>query len=133
MISVVLTCDTDGKLLQVSAEGHAQAGSFGNDTVCAAVSFLLRTVALSLGETCKIQAKKRGSLFLVVKRHTDMSLVGDVKSTVHIEDMGTQATKNKKDLSELFTLYAAHLLQVGFSSLVAEYPDKVCFKKVIQV
>lgn len=89
--------------MTLEASGHASAGRFGSDPVCAAVSFLLRTVALYLGMACEAKAENRGHFFLV---------------------LSSEALKN--GYVSLETLrFLARFIQVGVESLVAENPKNV--------
>ncbi|MEL5721709.1 MAG: ribosomal-processing cysteine protease Prp [Treponemataceae bacterium] len=103
MVEVVLTLGSSDELLGLDASGHAGAGNFGSDLVCAAVSFLLRTVALYLGEACEVRAESRGSFSLV------LSLEALKSRQVSIEDLQ----------------FLARFVQVGLESLVAENAGNV--------
>ena len=61
MVKIVLTLGEADELCELTAAGHAEAGFFGSDPVCAAVSFLVRTVALYLDGACSVKAENRGS------------------------------------------------------------------------
>jgi len=43
-----------GKIVSISASGHAKFGKFGQDIVCAAVSVLMQTAVQGLNEVAKL-------------------------------------------------------------------------------
>lgn len=98
MIAITITVGNKGQLMSVTASGHAETADFGKDTVCAAVSFLLRTVAITLGDRCSVAAKERGKFDLQVR-----------SDAVPISDLQ----------------FLAKLLENGFQSLQAEFPQAV--------
>lgn len=107
MIRIVLIVGSTDELIGIEARGHANCGTLGNDPVCAAVSFLLRTVALYLGDACTAQAESRGAFSLNVNK----GFVG----------------KNQDDKTEklLRLRFISSFIQTGINSLVKEYPDSV--------
>lgn len=100
MVKIVLTLGEANELCELTAAGHAEAGFFGSDPVCAAVSFLVRTVALYLDGACSVKAENRGSFSLSVHSGSVSALRNDLR-------------------------FLARLVKVGVESLTAEYPNNV--------
>ncbi|MBQ3686796.1 MAG: ribosomal-processing cysteine protease Prp, partial [Treponema sp.] len=99
----------DGCLKEVSARGHAGFGKKGQDIVCAAESFLLRTAIAVLESSpgCLILAKdasRRGELFFrVVER-----------GCVSVDRLRC----------------VADFIRDGMQSLSEEYPECICFREL---
>lgn len=54
MLSVVFHRDSRSRLSSIFASGHAAAGEYGEDVVCAAVSGILQAARLGLEGYCKL-------------------------------------------------------------------------------
>lgn len=100
MITVVLTLGASDELVAIKASGHAGKGKLGSDPVCAAVSFLLRTIALYLDGACSVKAETRGAFSLSVNACDVVALQADLQ-------------------------VLARFAQRGLSSLIAENPSNV--------
>lgn len=72
MIVADVSLDDSGIIRSCSIEGHAGAGPFGGDIVCAAVSVLARTALKALSEAegvaVSAAASRRGSFGFVVEK-----------------------------------------------------------------
>ena len=72
MIVAELVLDEAGLLKSCSIEGHAGAGSLGDDVVCAAVSILartaLRTLSQAEGVAVSAEAPERGVFGFVLEK-----------------------------------------------------------------
>ena len=104
MIKVLLVQNSG--FLGCEAQGHAGFGKKGQDIVCAAATFLLRTVAQALGKTpgvaFKGQAPYEGSLSFEARAEGDSAVAG--------------------------LKFAAEMIQEGFQSLSREFPQNVQFE-----
>lgn len=115
MIRVILTLGASEELLGFEASGHAGCGAFGSDIICSAVSFLLRTVALTLGPTCEVKAETRGAFSLKVKPES-------------ISVKSVQGLPAKTGLVSLDNLkFTADFLCKGLNSIIEEKPGSVEF------
>jgi uncharacterized protein YsxB (DUF464 family) len=75
VIQAELLLDEAGLLCSCRVSGHAGAGEFGSDIVCAAVSVLTRTFVRVLGDregvTLRGDAQERGSFLVEVEYGSD--------------------------------------------------------------
>ena len=90
---------------EVKAEGHAGAGKYGQDVVCAAVSVLLQTLANEVTE-----AARAGLLAVGVVAHGD--------GWVKVEMTPTDQTQDMADAW-------VELVQDGIDALAESYPENV--------
>lgn len=90
---------------EVKAEGHAGAGEYGQDIVCAAVSVLLQTLANEVTE-----AARAGLLAVGVVAHGDGWMKVEMTPTAQTQDM-TEAW--------------VQLVQDGIDALAESYPENV--------
>lgn len=90
---------------EVKAEGHAGAGEYGQDIVCAAVSVLLQTLANEV-----VEAARAGLLAVGVVAHGDGWM--KVKAT---------PTAQTQDMVEAWV----ELVQDGIDALAESYPENV--------
>lgn len=90
---------------EVKAEGHAGAGEYGQDIVCAAVSVLLQTLANEV-----VEAARAGLLAVGVVAHGD----GWMK-------VETTPTAQTQDMVEAWV----ELVQDGIDALAESYPENV--------
>jgi uncharacterized protein YsxB (DUF464 family) len=101
----------DGAFAACSATGHAGFAAAGQDILCAAVSTLLRTVAMALGETPGVavtaEAPQKGDFALRVAA----GAAGDAAATL---------------------VFVYTLLRCGFRALEAEYPGHICVKELVE-
>jgi uncharacterized protein YsxB (DUF464 family) len=71
LITALVTLDGAALLRGLDLQGHAGAGKRGEDVVCAAVSFLVRTAAAVLADkayvTAQVVAPARGELHLSIE------------------------------------------------------------------
>lgn len=104
--SVMRTVWTTGKTqYTVKAEGHAGAGKYGSDIVCAAVSVLMQTLANEVEE-----AARAGALALGVVAHGD--------GWMKVEAMPTDSICNTMEAWVEF-------VQDGLDAIAQSYPDHV--------
>lgn len=104
--SVTRTVWTTGKTqYTVKAEGHAGAGKYGSDIVCAAVSVLMQTLANEVEE-----AARAGALALGVVAHGD--------GWMKVEAMPTDSICNTMEAWVEF-------VQDGLDAIAQSYPDHV--------
>lgn len=104
--SVTRTVWTTGKTqYTVKAEGHAGAGKYGSDIVCAAVSVLMQTLANEVEE-----AARAGALALGVVAHGD--------GWMKVEAMPTDSICNTMEAWVEF-------VQDGLDAIAQSYPDNV--------
>lgn len=59
MIEISLRSDSEGRLTELQATGHAGLAAKGNDILCAAVSALLENLAAGLSEVVKAAEVRR--------------------------------------------------------------------------
>lgn len=90
---------------EVKAEGHAGAGKYGQDVVCAAVSVLLQTLANEVTE-----AARAGLLAVGAVAHGDGWMKVEMTPTAQTQDM-TEAW--------------VQLVQDGIDALAESYPENV--------
>lgn len=90
---------------EVKAEGHAGAGEYGQDIVCAAVSVLLQTLANEVTE-----AARAGLLAVGVVAHGDGWMKVEMTPTDQTQDMADAWVK---------------LVQDGIDALAESYPENV--------
>lgn len=90
---------------EVKAEGHAGAGKYGQDVVCAAVSVLLQTLANEVTE-----AARAGLLAVGVVAHGDGWMKVEMTPTDQTQDMADAWVE---------------LVQDGIDALVESYPENV--------
>lgn len=77
MVRVVITRNTEGKIVEFEGRGHAEFAKAGEDIVCAAVSALLQTTIKGLQEYIKITldiSKEKGYLKVRIKEIKQASL-----------------------------------------------------------
>lgn len=101
-----------GELLLCKATGHSGFAKQGSDIVCSAVSMLLRTTALALEQRCSFDAELKVKVMCQKK--------GDIEIEV------VQCGGDSLD----YLIFLFDFLQLGFTSLVREYPGFVnleCF------
>ncbi len=111
MTEVLLVCDSEGQLIEVSASGHAGFAVRGSDIVCAAESALLRTVMQVLEESEEVIVQKnissRGKVFFRVVN---------------------------KGVSKDRLICTADFIRCGMKSLAEEYPAHVQFReKIVEI
>ncbi|MFI3257596.1 MAG: ribosomal-processing cysteine protease Prp [Spirochaetales bacterium] len=115
MIHINLVRTEDGSLCSCNTQGHSLFAKKGNDIVCAATTFLLRTTVAVLQKneniTVKTDIPARGKLSFCVRKK-------------NIDDETAQCCENQSSL----LIYAADFLETGFQSLCDEYPEHVSFK-----
>ncbi|MBQ9538472.1 MAG: ribosomal-processing cysteine protease Prp [Treponema sp.] len=109
MTHVVLTCSYDGRLRELCASGHAGHGKTGHDIVCAAESFLLRTV---------IDVLESGGDALLLEK--DLSRRGELR--LKVADYGKSAVERLSCVADF--------VRKGMQSLSEDYPESVSFKEV---
>lgn len=90
---------------EVKAEGHASAGEYGQDIVCAAVSVLLQTLANEVTE-----AARAGLLAVGVVAHGDGWMKVEMTPTDQTQDMADAWVE---------------LVQDGIDALAESYPENV--------
>lgn len=90
---------------EVKAEGHAGAGEYGQDIVCAAVSVLLQTLANEVTE-----AARAGLLAVGVVAHGDGWMKVEMTPTAQTQDMAEAWVE---------------LVQDGIDALAESYPENV--------
>ena len=90
---------------EVKAEGHAGAGEYGQDIVCAAVSVLLQTLANEVTE-----AARAGLLAVGVVAHGDGCMKVEMTPTDQTQDMADAWVE---------------LVQDGIDALAESYPENV--------
>lgn len=90
---------------EVKAEGHAGAGEYGQDIVCAAVSVLLQTLANEVTE-----AARAGLLAVGVVAHGDGWMKVEMTPTDQTQDMADAWVE---------------LVQDGIDALAESYPENV--------
>lgn len=90
---------------EVKAEGHAGAGEYGQDIVCAAVSVLLQTLANEVTE-----AARAGLLAVGVVAHGDGWMKVEMTTTDQTQDMADAWVE---------------LVQDGIDALAESYPENV--------
>ena len=90
---------------EVKAEGHAGAGKYGQDVVCAAVSVLLQTLANEVTE-----AARAGLLAVGVVAHGDGWMKVEMTPTAQTQDMADAWVE---------------LVQDGIDALAESYPENV--------
>ena len=90
---------------EVKAEGHAGAGEYGQDVVCAAVSVLLQTLANEVTE-----AARAGLLAVGVVAHGDGWMKVEMTPTDQTQDMADAWVE---------------LVQDGIDALAESYPENV--------
>lgn len=90
---------------EVKAEGHAGAGEYGQDIVCAAVSVLLQTLANEV-----VEAARAGLLAVGVVAHGDGWMKVEVTPTAQTQDMVEAWVE---------------LVQDGIDALAESYPENV--------
>lgn len=90
---------------EVKAEGHAGAGEYGQDIVCAAVSVLLQTLANEVTE-----AARAGLLAVGVVAHGDGWMKVEMTPTAQTQDMADAWVE---------------LVQDGIDTLTESYPENV--------
>lgn len=90
---------------EVKAEGHAGAGEYGQDIVCAAVSVLLQTLANEVTE-----AARAGLLAVGVVAHGDGWMKVEMTPTAQTQDMADAWVE---------------LVQDGIDALAESYPENV--------
>lgn len=104
--SVMRTVWNDGKTgYEVKAKGHAGAGKYGQDVVCAAVSVLLQTLANEVTE-----AARAGLLAVGVVAHGDGWMKVEMTPTDQTQDMADAWVE---------------LVQDGIDALAESYPENV--------
>ena len=104
--SVMRTVWNDGKTgYEVKAKGHAGAGKYGQDIVCAAVSVLLQTLANEVTE-----AARAGLLAVGVVAHGDGWMKVEMTPTDQTQDMADAWVE---------------LVQDGIDALAESYPENV--------
>ena len=90
---------------EVKAEGHAGAGEYGQDIVCAAVSVLLQTLANEV-----VEAARAGLLAVGVVAHGDGWMKVEMTPTAQTQDMAEAWVE---------------LVQDGIDTLAESYPENV--------
>ena len=90
---------------EVKAEGHAGAGEYGQDIVCAAVSVLLQTLANEV-----VEAARAGLLAVGVVAHGDGWMKVEMTPTAQTQDMAEAWVE---------------LVQDGIDALAESYPENV--------
>ena len=90
---------------EVKAEGHAGAGEYGQDIVCAAVSVLLQTLANEV-----VEAARAGLLAVGVVAHGDGWMKVEATPTAQTQDMVEAWVQ---------------LVQDGIDALAESYPENV--------
>lgn len=90
---------------EVKAEGHAGAGEYGQDIVCAAVSVLLQTLANEV-----VEAARAGLLAVGVVAHGDGWMKVEMTPTAQTQDMVEAWVE---------------LVQDGIDALAESYPENV--------
>ncbi len=84
MVKVHVVRDKTGFIWELKVEGHAEAGEFGKDIVCAAVSVIAQTGLGALEEIAGISKKK----FIIkpgfIKFSVPLDISQDKKNTVKI-------------------------------------------------
>lgn len=90
---------------EVKAEGHAGAGKYGQDVVCAAVSVLLQTLANEV-----VEAARAGLLAVGVVAHGDGWMKVEMTPTDQTQDMADAWVE---------------LVQDGIDALAESYPENV--------
>lgn len=90
---------------EVKAEGHAGAGEYGQDIVCAAVSVLLQTLANEV-----VEAARAGLLAVGVVAHGDGWMKVEATPTAQTQDMVEAWVE---------------LVQDGIDALAESYPENV--------
>lgn len=90
---------------EVKAEGHAGAGEYGQDIVCAAVSVLLQTLANEV-----VEAARAGLLAVGVVAHGDGWMKVEMTPTDQTQDMADAWVE---------------LVQDGIDALAESYPENV--------
>lgn len=111
MTKLVLTCSKDGSFREVKASGHAGFAGKGEDIVCAAESFLLRTAIDVL--------EKSGRNLLLEK---DLSVRG--KLSCRLVQRGMVSNERLSCVADF--------IREGMQSLAEEYPDSVSFQELFE-
>lgn len=68
MTSVYITKNNQGDIVELTCEGHAGSGAYGEDVVCAGLSSIVQTAVLGLFSVAEVNLEfkrdeKRGYLF----------------------------------------------------------------------
>lgn len=107
MTDVTLIRDEVGRFKAFAAVGHAGFAAKGSDIVCAAVTVLLRTALQLLSETDGVMI------------NADVASEG----TLSMEVTGAEPTMEQR------LICIADFLELGISSLEAEYPQHIALRK----
>ncbi|GMO59677.1 MAG: hypothetical protein Ta2A_05640 [Treponemataceae bacterium] len=126
MITVRLSCLSDGAFFLCEAAGHAGFEAFGKDIVCASVTAILRTAMRVLSEcdgiTLDWSAKKRGELAFCAK----------AAEKVPAAEKSMSAENSMPDGMSVLQ-YTARFIRAGIQSIVQEYPNNVNFEEKLCV
>lgn len=103
MTHVTYRMDPAEGCFEIKAEGHAEAGEYGHDIVCAAVSILMRTL-----EKCVIDDRLNGEM------DKDKE-----EGRYCVRCMSTYPFQTS------YTMTVFHVILKGFRLLAAQYPEYV--------
>lgn len=101
MLEVTFYRDGRKRLASIRASGHAEAGSYGKDVVCAAASAILQATRLGLEKHCALELE-------AAQRSGDFHLRWPTKAR---SDAAVQAIVATAELSiaEIAKLYPSHV------------------------
>lgn len=101
MLQVVFFKDSRNRLSSIFADGHAEAGAYGTDVVCAAVSAILQAARLGLEAHAKVSLE-------VVQRPAEFRMVWPPE----VRDQASVAA-------------IAATAELAVRQIAAQYPDHV--------
>lgn len=107
MIEVKFDMDAERNKIDLRVNGHAEAGAYGHDLVCASASILAYTLAQNL-EMAYCQG--------LLKYKPDIKLNKSGKAVIHCRT---------KDETYAEILHAFLVIQTGYQLLAHNYPDYV--------
>lgn len=111
MVTVIINRDEDGRVLSFKAEGHAEAGEYGSDIVCAAISAIMQTAIQGM--------------------EGYMGLEGELDYMVN--DDGWLSCDIPDDLKELEKTKAEAIIEtmiIGLKSIEEQYSDNIRVEEV---
>ena len=90
MTSVYITKNKNGDIVELTCEGHAGSGAYGEDVVCAALSSIVQTAVLGLFSVAEVNLKftrdeKKGYLYAGLPK--DITAIQNEKAQVILKTL----------------------------------------------
>ncbi|AZR73276.1 hypothetical protein BBF96_07680 [Anoxybacter fermentans] len=113
MVRVQIKRNQKGQIFVFNASGHAEAGEYGSDIVCAAISAVMQTALLGLGEYLNL--KKR--------------------LTYQIDEDGWLYCELPPDLTDEERVRTDAIIEtmvIGLKSIQSEYPNSIRVEEEVE-